>query len=298
MVREKGFADTALKTANSGYLTRRLVDVTQDLVIVEIDCGTNDGFPRKALIEGGEVIEPLGERILGRVAADQVLDPNSGKVLVDSGQLIDEDSVTLIEDSGVDEVKVRTPLTCETRYGLCSKCYGRDLGRGGIVDVGEAVGVIAAQSIGEPGTQLTMRTFHIGGAASRAAVTSNIVAKSQGILKLPDQVKLIQNNKGENIVISRSNEIIVIDDTGRERERHKVPYGAYLSFNDGAKVKPGKILANWDPHTRPIISEFSGIIKFENIEEGVTVTRQIDDVTGLSSLVVIEGKKAHQVNLK
>ena len=288
----KGLADTALKTANSGYLTRRLVDVTQDLVIVEHDCGTSDGFPRKALIEGGEVIEPLGERILGRVAADQVLDPNSGNVLVNSGQLIDEDSVALIEDSGVDEVKVRTPLTCETRYGLCSKCYGRDLGRGGMVDIGEAVGVIAAQSIGEPGTQLTMRTFHIGGAASRAAVTSTIVSKSQGILKLPDQVRLIKNNKGENIVISRSNEIIVIDDTGRERERHKVPYGAYLSSVDGSKVKPGKLLANWDPHTRPIISEFSGNIKFDNIEEGVTVTRQIDDVTGLSSLVVIEGKKS------
>ena len=288
----KGLADTALKTANSGYLTRRLVDVTQDLVIVELDCGTNDGFPRKALIEGGEVIEPLGERILGRVTADQVLDPNSGKVLVDSGQLIDENSVGLIEDSGVDEVKVRTPLTCETRYGLCSKCYGRDLGRGGIVDVGEAVGVIAAQSIGEPGTQLTMRTFHIGGAASRAAVTSSIVSKSQGILKLPEQVRLIQNNKNENIVISRSNEIFVIDDTGRERERHKVPYGAYLSYVDGAKIKPGKVLANWDPHTRPIISEFSGNVKFENVEEGVTVTRQIDDVTGLSSLIVIEGKKS------
>ena len=288
----KGLADTALKTANSGYLTRRLVDVTQDLVIVEHDCGTSDGFPRKALIEGGEVIEPLGERILGRVAADQVLDPNSGNVLVNSAQLIDEDSVALIEDSGVDEVKVRTPLTCETRYGLCSKCYGRDLGRGGMVDIGEAVGVIAAQSIGEPGTQLTMRTFHIGGAASRAAVTSTIVSKSQGILKLPDQVRLIKNNKGENIVISRSNEIIVIDDTGRERERHKVPYGAYLSSVDGSKVKPGKLLANWDPHTRPIISEFSGNIKFDNVEEGVTVTRQIDDVTGLSSLVVIEGKKS------
>ena len=288
----KGLADTALKTANSGYLTRRLVDVTQDLVIVEPDCGTSDGFPRKALIEGGEVIEPLGERILGRVAAEQVLDPNSGKVLVDSGQLIDENSVNIIEDSGVDEVKVRTPLTCETRYGLCSKCYGRDLGRGGIVDVGEAVGVIAAQSIGEPGTQLTMRTFHIGGAASRAAVTSSIVSKSQGVVKLPEQVRLIKNNKGENIVISRSNEIIVIDDTGRERERHKVPYGAYLSYVDGSKVKPGKVLAKWDPHTRPIISEFSGNIKFENVEEGVTVTRQIDDVTGLSSLVVIEGKKS------
>ena len=223
---------------------------------------------------------------------------SSGKVLVDSGQLIDENSVVLIEDSGVDEVKVRTPLTCETRYGLCSKCYGRDLGRGGMVDVGEAVGVIAAQSIGEPGTQLTMRTFHIGGAASRAAVTSSVVSKSQGILKLPDQVRLIQNNKNENIIISRSNEIIVIDDTGRERERHKVPYGAYLSYSDGAKVKPGKILANWDPHTRPIISEFSGNIKFENVEEGVTVTRQIDDVTGLSSLVVIDGKKGSSTKSK
>ncbi len=282
----KGLADTALKTANSGYLTRRLVDVTQDLVVVEDDCGTTNGFTQKALIEGGEVIEPLGERILGRVVAEDVIDPENGAELVSAGTLLDEKLVERIENSGADEVKVRTPLTCETRYGLCAKCYGRDLGRGTPVNAGEAVGVVAAQSIGEPGTQLTMRTFHIGGAASRTAVASQIESKSKGVVKFSSQMRYVTNDRGDRVVISRSGEVVVLDDVGRERERHKVPYGAVLTMSDGDAVKAGAILANWDPHTRPIVTEYSGTVKFENVEEGVTVTRQIDDVTGLSTLVV------------
>jgi len=287
----KGLADTALKTANSGYLTRRLVDVTQDLVVVEDDCGTVEGFTMKALIEGGEVIEPLRDRILGRVAANDVISPEDGSVLVPATALLDEEAVDRIEELGIDEVKVRTPLTCETRYGLCTKCYGRDLGRGTSVNIGEAVGVIAAQSIGEPGTQLTMRTFHIGGAASRTAVASQIESKSNGTVRFSPQMRYVSNARGEQVVISRSGEIVIADDLGRERERHKVPYGALLNVTDGATVKAGKILTNWDPHTRPIITEYAGRVKFENVEEGTTVARQIDEVTGLSTLVVIDPKR-------
>jgi DNA-directed RNA polymerase subunit beta' len=287
----KGLADTALKTANSGYLTRRLVDVTQDLVVVEDDCGTAEGFTQKALIEGGEVVEPLRDRILGRVAANEVVNPEDGTVLLPAGALLDEDAVERIEALGIDEVKVRTPLTCETRFGLCSKCYGRDLGRGTPVNIGEAVGVIAAQSIGEPGTQLTMRTFHIGGAASRTAVASQIESKSNGTVRFSAQMRYVTNARGEPVAISRSGEVLIVDDSGRERERHKVPYGAMLSVTDGVTVKAGKVLATWDPHTRPIITEYAGRVKFENVEEGVTVARQIDDVTGLSTLVVIDPKR-------
>ena len=288
----KGLADTALKTANSGYLTRRLVDVTQDLVVVEDDCGTSRGFVQKALIEGGEVIEPLSERILGRVVAEDLIDPENGALLATAGTLLDENLVHQIENSGVDEVKVRTALTCETRYGLCSKCYGRDLGRGHLVSSGEAVGVIAAQSIGEPGTQLTMRTFHIGGAASRTAVASQIESKSKGVIKFSPQMRYVTNERDEKVVIARSGEVVVHDEVGRERERHKVPYGALLHVSDGASEKAGKILANWDPHTRPIVTEYSGTVKFENVEEGVTVARQIDEVTGLSTLVVTDPKRS------
>ncbi|KPK34801.1 MAG: DNA-directed RNA polymerase subunit beta' [Betaproteobacteria bacterium SG8_40] len=287
----KGLADTALKTANSGYLTRRLVDVTQDLVVVEDDCGTVEGFTMKALIEGGEVIEPLRDRILGRVAANDVINPEDGSVLVEATGLLDEEAVDRIEALGIDEVKVRTPLTCETRYGLCSRCYGRDLGRGTMVNTGEAVGVIAAQSIGEPGTQLTMRTFHIGGAASRTAVASQIESKSNGTVRFSPQMRYVTNARGEQVVISRSGEIVIADDLGRERERHKVPYGAMLNMTDGATVKAGKVLASWDPHTRPIITEYAGRVKFENVEEGTTVARQIDEVTGLATLVVIDPKR-------
>ncbi|MGC3963298.1 MAG: DNA-directed RNA polymerase subunit beta' [Rhodocyclaceae bacterium] len=287
----KGLADTALKTANSGYLTRRLVNVTQDLVVVEDDCGTNGGFVMKALVEGGEVVEPLRERILGRVAADDVINPETQETVLEAGTLLDENACDLIDSLGVDEVRVRTPLTCETRYGMCAKCYGRDLGRGHLVNVGEAVGVIAAQSIGEPGTQLTMRTFHVGGAASRAAVASSVEAKSAGIVRFTGNMRYVTNAKGEKIVIARSAEMVVADDVGRERERHKLPYGATLLVDDGTTIKAGTQLATWDPHTRPIITEYGGTIKFENVEEGATVAKQIDEVTGLSTLVVIDAKR-------
>jgi DNA-directed RNA polymerase subunit beta' len=287
----KGLADTALKTANSGYLTRRLVDVTQDLVVVEDDCGTKNGLVVKALVEGGEVVEALRERILGRVAASDIINPETQETVFEAGTLLVEDVVDTIESLGIDEVKVRTPLTCETRYGLCAKCYGRDLGRGYLVNAGEAVGVIAAQSIGEPGTQLTMRTFHIGGAASRAAAASQLEAKSNGTVQYTATMRYVTNARKELVAISRSGEIIIADDSGRERERHKVPYGATLLVTDGAKIKAGAVLATWDPHTRPIITEYAGRIRFENIEEGVTVAKQLDDVTGLSTLVVIDPKR-------
>ena len=287
----KGLADTALKTANSGYLTRRLVDVTQDLVVVEDDCGTNDGFVMKAVVQGGDVIEALRDRILGRVTAQDVVDPSSGATLVEAGTLLNEQLVDLIDRSGVDEVKVRTPITCKTRYGLCAKCYGRDLARGKLVNTGEAVGVIAAQSIGEPGTQLTMRTFHIGGAASRAAAASQVEANSNGTARFSSQMRYVANNKGELVVIGRSCELVIHDEVGRERERHKVPYGATLLVQDGSAVKAGQTLATWDPHTRPMITEYAGRVRFENVEEGVTVTRQTDEITGLSTLVVIDGKR-------
>ena len=287
----KGLADTALKTANSGYLTRRLVDVTQDLVVIEQDCGTANGMVLKALVEGGEVIEPLRDRILGRVTALDVTHPETASILIEAGTLLDEAAVDAIEQSGIDEVKVRTPLSCETRYGLCAQCYGRDLGRGGLVNVGEAVGVISAQSIGEPGTQLTMRTFHIGGAASRAAVVSQVDSKSAGIARFGPSMRYVTNVRGEQVAISRNGEVIIMDVNGRERERHKVPYGATLLIADGGKVEAGKVLGTWDPHTRPIITEYAGTIRFENVEEGVTVAKQVDEVTGLSTLVVIDPKR-------
>jgi len=287
----KGLADTALKTANSGYLTRRLVDVTQDLVIIEDDCGTTKGAVLKALVEGGEIIEALRDRLLGRVLANDVVNPETQETLYEAGELLNEDMVEEIEALSIDEVKVRTPLTCETRYGMCSKCYGRDLGRGSLVNVGEAIGVIAAQSIGEPGTQLTMRTFHIGGAASRSAVASNVEAKSSGTIRYTATMRYVTNEKGDQIVISRSGEVLITDDNGRERERHKVPYGATITVHDGLVIKAGRTLATWDPLTRPIISEYAGTVLFENVEEGATVVRQIDEVTGLSTLVVIDPKR-------
>ncbi|KAF1019050.1 MAG: DNA-directed RNA polymerase subunit beta' [Paracidovorax wautersii] len=287
----KGLADTALKTANSGYLTRRLVDVTQDLVITEDDCGTANGNYMRAIVEGGEVIESLRDRVLGRTTAEEVLHPETRAPLLPAGQMLDEDALDLLEEAGVDEVKVRTALTCETRFGLCAKCYGRDLGRGYLVNKGEAVGVIAAQSIGEPGTQLTMRTFHIGGAASRAAVASSVEAKSSGIINFNSTMRYVTNTRGELVVISRSGEIIIQDEHGRERERHKVPYGATLTIKADQSIKAGTILANWDPLTRPIITEFAGQVKFENVEEGLTVAKQVDEVTGLSTLVVIDPKR-------
>jgi DNA-directed RNA polymerase subunit beta' len=294
----KGLADTALKTANSGYLTRRLVDVTQDLVVTEDDCGTSQGVSMKALVEGGEVVESLRERILGRVCAVDLVSPESGQTLFESNTLLDEDVVEAIEAAGIDEVKVRTPLTCETRYGLCAKCYGRDLGRGTPINVGEAVGVIAAQSIGEPGTQLTMRTFHIGGAASRTAVASQVESKSNGVMRYSTGMRYVTNSRNELVAISRNGEVVIQDDNGRERERHKVPYGATLMARDGEAVKAGHVLATWDPHTRPIVTEYAGRIKFENVEEGVTVAKQVDEVTGLSTLVVVDPKRRGSVQAK
>jgi DNA-directed RNA polymerase subunit beta' len=288
----KGLADTALKTANSGYLTRRMVDVAQDLVINEDDCGTRDGLIMRPLIQGGEMIERLSERILGRTLAEDIIDNETGAILYAAGMLLDESAVEEIEGLGIDEVKVRSPLTCETRFGLCAKCYGRDLARGHLVNIGEAVGIVAAQSIGEPGTQLTMRTFHIGGAASRQAAASQIEVKVNGKVVSSSSLRFVINNKGEKIVVSRNAEIYIQDDSERERERHRVPYGATLMVDHGAEVRAGHILAKWDPLARPIIAEHAGIAKLANTEEGVTVARQIDEITGLSTMVVIESSRA------
>ena len=287
----KGLADTALKTANSGYLTRRLCDVVQDLVVIEDDCGTSDGSVMRAIVEGGETIESLRDRVLGRTAVEDVLHPENRAVLAKAGAMLDEDLLDELEAAGVDEIKVRTALNCATRFGLCAKCYGRDLGRGGLINIGEAVGIIAAQSIGEPGTQLTMRTFHIGGAASRAAIASSVEAKSNGLIGFNAPMRYVTNAKGDLVVIARSGEIVIHDEHGRERERHKVPYGAILTVKADQAIKAGAILANWDPLTRPIITEFAGKVLFENVEEGVTVAKQLDEVTGLSTLVVIDPKR-------
>ena len=285
----KGLADTALKTANSGYLTRRLVDVAQDLVVTEEDCGTSEGVYMAPLIEGGDVVEPLRERVLGRVIVEDVVAPGSNEVIAESGTLLDEKWVEQLESLGIDEVKVRSPITCQTRYGVCSSCYGRDLARGHQVNIGESVGVIAAQSIGEPGTQLTMRTFHIGGAASRAASVNSVEIKSTGTVRLHN-IKVVKHRSGNYVAVSRSGELTVMDDHGRERERYKIPYGATITAADGDAVKGGDIVANWDPHTHPIITEVKGKLRFFDFVEGVTVTKQVDEVTGLSSLVVTDPK--------
>jgi DNA-directed RNA polymerase subunit beta' len=286
----KGLADTALKTANSGYLTRRLVDVAQDLVVTEIDCGTENGVMMTPIVEGGDVVEGLGERVLGRVVALDVPKPGSGEVLAPAGTLIDEQWVQRLEQHGIDQVMVRSPISCATRYGVCSMCYGRDLGRGHRINIGEAVGVIAAQSIGEPGTQLTMRTFHIGGAASRAAAVSSVDIKGKGTLRFHN-VKAVRHDKGYLVTTSRSGEIGVIDEFGRERERYKIPYGATVVANEGDRVNPGQVVANWDPHTHPVVTEVAGMLKFQDFLDDVTVKKQEDEVTGLSSIVVLDPKQ-------
>ena len=286
----KGLADTALKTANSGYLTRRLVDVAQDLVVTEIDCGTANGLSITPIVEGGDVVEGLGERVLGRVASDDVVVAASGEILVKAGVLIDEGLVKLLEKMGIDQVMVRSPITCTTRYGVCAQCYGRDLGRGHRINIGEAVGVIAAQSIGEPGTQLTMRTFHVGGAASRAAAANGVEVKSKGVIRLHN-IKTVRHEKGHLVAVSRSGELGVVDEFGRERERYKIPYGATITVNDGDVVTAGRSTANWDPHTHPVVTEVAGMIKFQDFVDGITVTTQVDDVTGLSSTVVLDPKQ-------
>ncbi len=285
----KGLADTALKTANSGYLTRRLVDVAQDLVVTEVDCGATDGMLLKPIIEGGDVVQTLQSRVLGRVTAEDVFDVKGKTVVIPASTLLDEGWVDRLEELGVDEIKVRAPITCNTRYGVCSTCYGRDLARGHLVNDGEAVGVIAAQSIGEPGTQLTMRTFHIGGAASRAASASDITVKSAGVIRMHN-LKLVQHKNGHNVAVSRSGELGVIDQQGREKERYKIPYGASISVNDDDAVHPGQLVATWDPHTHPIITEVAGQIQLVDFADGVTVESFTDEITGLSSTIVSDPK--------
>jgi DNA-directed RNA polymerase subunit beta' len=285
----KGLADTALKTANSGYLTRRLVDVAQDAIITEQDCGTLDGLVVTSLTEGGEIIEHIGDRILGRVALDDVLDPVTGEVLVEANEEIDETLVKRIEEAGLEKVKIRSVLTCQSRRGICAKCYGRDLARGHLVNLGEAVGVIAAQSIGEPGTQLTMRTFHIGGAASRHAEQTSLEARNEGRIKYIN-INSVVNGEGHHIVMNRNGEIAVVDETGREREKYAVVYGAKIRIAPDQPVKPGETLAEWDPYTMPILTEVAGKVKFGDIVEGVTMEEQLDEVTGLSRKVIIESR--------
>ncbi|GLS24550.1 DNA-directed RNA polymerase subunit beta' [Marinibactrum halimedae] len=283
----KGLADTALKTANSGYLTRRLVDVAQDVVITELDCGTDAGLIMTPVIEGGDVIESLGDRILGRVVARDVMADNSDEILIPAGTMIDEKWVNRIEELGIDEVCVRSPIACETRHGICAQCYGRDLARGHRANVGEAVGVIAAQSIGEPGTQLTMRTFHIGGAASRASAADSVQVKQDGTVRLLN-IKLVNRTDGSLVAVSRSGELAVADANGRERERYKLPYGAHISVADGAQVSGGQTVAKWDPHTHPIITEVAGTVKLTGMEDGLSIRRQTDDLTGLTSIEVLD----------
>ncbi len=285
----KGLADTALKTANSGYLTRRLVDVAQDVVISESDCGTLDGIWVNPLVEGGEIIEPLGDRILGRVALDDIKDPYSGVVLVKAGVEIDETLVDTIEDAGLEKVRVRSVLTCQTVRGTCSLCYGRDLARGQLVNLGETVGVIAAQAIGEPGTQLTMRTFHIGGAASRAAEQSALENRNEGTVKLHN-VKTVKNREGSLTVMNRHGELAIVDDSGREREKYTLTYGAKLLVQEGSRISSKTLLSEWDPYSIPILTEVNGTIKFGDILDGTTMQEQLDEVTGLSQKVIIESK--------
>ncbi len=285
----KGLADTALKTANSGYLTRRLVDVSQDMIVLEEDCGTLDGIEVSALIEGGEIIEPMGTRILGRVALEDIVDPYTGETIVEAGQEITEALVPRIENSGLEKVKIRSGLTCQATRGICIKCYGRDLARGQMVNIGEAVGVIAAQSIGEPGTQLTMRTFHIGGAASRRVEQTSLESRSEGVVKFHG-LKSVTNKEKTLTVMNRNGEIAIMDHEGREREKYQVIYGAKLLVKDGDTVKKGQMLAEWDPYTTPILTEVAGHVKFGDIVEGTSMQEQVDEVTGLSRKVVTESK--------
>jgi len=289
----KGLADTALKTANSGYLTRRLVDVSQDVIVTEVDCGTLDGLYVSALIEGGEVIEKMGDRILGRVTLEDVIDPVTNETIVAANAEINEDMVKKIEQTGIDRVRIRSVLTCQAKKGICGLCYGRDLSRGRMVNIGEAVGVIAAQSIGEPGTQLTMRTFHIGGAASRRAEQSNIETKTKGTIKLVNVVT-VRNKEGHLTAMNRNGELAIIDANGREREKYPLVYGAKLMFKDGDVVEKGTLVAEWDPYSTPIITEATGTLRFEDVIEGVTMQEQFDSVTGLSHKVITETKSTDQ----
>jgi DNA-directed RNA polymerase subunit beta' len=285
----KGLADTALKTANSGYLTRRLVDVAQDMVISERDCGTMDGIDVTSLVEGGEIIESMKERILGRVALEDIRDPFTGENIVKGNEEIDETLAERIDDAGIEKVKIRSVLSCKSKRGVCALCYGRDLARGRLVNAGEAIGIIAAQSIGEPGTQLTMRTFHIGGTASRRAEQTTLEGRIDGKVKFIN-LKTVKNREGYLIVMNRNGEIAILDETGRERRRYSVIYGAKLRVKDGQKIKEGELLAEWDPYSIPVLTEVSGRVKFGDIIEGVTMQEQVDEFTGLSRKVVTESK--------
>ncbi len=289
----KGLADTALKTANSGYLTRRLVDVAQDAIITERDCETIDGILVNSLTEGGEVIQSLGDRILGRAALEDVCDPVTGDVIVPANQEITETIVAQIEDAGIEKLQIRSVLTCKSKHGICATCYGRDLARGHMVNLGEAVGVIAAQSIGEPGTQLTMRTFHIGGTASRRAEQTSLEARYDGVMQFVN-LKTVVDRDNHHVVMSRNGEIVIVDETGRERERHALVYGARLVVGDGSAVAAGMLLAEWDPSTMPILTEVSGVIHFGDVDSGVTMEEKVDDVTGLSHKVIIENKSSYK----
>jgi DNA-directed RNA polymerase subunit beta' len=288
----KGLADTALKTANSGYLTRRLVDVAQDAVIAEFDCGTLDGIRVTKLEDAGEVIQPLGDRILGRVALEDIVDPLTGEVLVAANTELDENLVHVIEEAGIEEVVIRSVLTCQTKRGVCAKCYGRDLARGYKVNIGESIGIIASQSIGEPGTQLTMRTFHIGGAAARGKIEqSSLESRNEGHVRVRN-ANVVSKKDGTAVVMNRHGEIVLVDDTGREREHHRLVYGATLKVRENDKVKAGQLLAEWDAFAMPILSEVGGVVKFGDIVEGVTMTEKLDEVTGLSRKVIIESRAA------
>ena len=294
----KGLADTALKTANSGYLTRRLVDVAQDLVVTEEDCGITEkdceeekkGLMLTPLIEGGDVVEPLRERVLGRVVATDLPRPDGSGIAVEAGTLLDERWVDRLEQLGIDEVRVRSPITCDTRFGVCAACYGRDLARGERVNIGESVGVMAAQSIGEPGTQLTMRTFHVGGAASRAAAIDNVSVKGDGLVRLHN-LNVVPHADGHYVAVTRSGELSIVDEHRRERERYKIPYGAVLTVADGDAVTGGQVVASWDPHTHPVVSEVAGRVRFSDAVDGVTVQSQVDEVTGLTRIVVMDPKQ-------
>ncbi|HLM52473.1 MAG TPA: DNA-directed RNA polymerase subunit beta', partial [Pseudoxanthomonas sp.] len=291
----KGLADTALKTANSGYLTRRLVDVAQDVVITEVDCGTAEGLTMTPIVEGGDVVEPLRDRVLGRIVAEDVFLPgNDEDPIVTRNTLLDEAWVQKLEDAGVQALKVRSTITCASNFGVCSHCYGRDLARGHIVNIGEAVGVIAAQSIGEPGTQLTMRTFHIGGAASRAAAVDNITVKTTGSIKF-NNLKFVEHANGHLVAVSRSGELSVLDGHGRERERYKLPYGATITVKDGAEIKAGQSVASWDPHNHPIVSEVAGFVRFVDFVDGITVIEKTDELTGMASREITDPKRRGSV---
>jgi DNA-directed RNA polymerase subunit beta' len=284
----KGLADTALKTANSGYLTRRLVDVAQDCIVTEDDCGTKEGITARAILEAGEVTVSLGQRVLGRTTAENVKNPSTGKVIIKAGELIEEEQVEALEQARVQEVRIRSALTCETRNGICAKCYGRDLARGTPVNLGEAVGVIAAQSIGEPGTQLTMRTFHLGGVASAKVVDqSSLESNFDGTVKIK-QRNVVKDSQGRTMVMGRNTSIVILDEDGTERAVHRLPYGTHLRVEDGQKVKRGDRLAEWDPYTRPVLTEIEGTVDFEDLVEGVSVSERRDESTGITNSVIID----------